>query len=623
MVQNPLYGKGETKPNINKLVTKILNLQNQLKTSRYDESLQRAALEAKIEGEKALTELSAKATLKAKKYREKAKTARSNSEKQRLANQARIAEAESARNAAAARSQSLQTQLNALRSETHILPAERNQLTRNLRTALAAKEPLKKEIESLTRQLNALRSETHILPAERNQLTRNLQQALASKEPLKQEIETLTRQLKSVMNNKQALEEKLKTAPPNSNNLKRRLETVKQLQEERLKNIKKILKLTLKTSINTRITESRRAGPAGPVGGVNVKTGNVKTGGIVFKPKITLGGAVGKNQTELLKSQANLFKKLLEQSAVPRKNTYNSITNIVSKIKQLENKGIKAGDPELNALRAMLKKYTGTPKNKFQTNLNNALRPTNRYSRLQRLQLILQNPDYKNKVPLIKREIQVVVRKLYGSNVGTTQAWQNLQNAKRLFKGGNKNIVQEINSGLKRVQENYKRRRTTDRSSYGGGGSYGGAPSGGISVTGAPVSIKVEPPSGGPINVVPRAQAVTTSAEQLVRNAGGVENVEKGITALRATGGNVNKARAKTKLPLATFTNIYAMGGPVAAKKTVERIRRRRRTIRKKRVTSKPKRKQYIKLTPYQFKRLVAHIKKNNLRQVLVKEITH
>jgi ribosomal protein L20 len=75
------------------------------------------------------------------------------------------------------------------------------------------------------------------------------------------------------------------------------------------------------------------------------------------------------------------------------------------------------------------------------------------------------------------------------------------------------------------------------------------------------------------------------------------------------------------------------MGGPVAAKRIVE-SRRRRRTVgrngtgargvpgKKKRVTRKPK-KQYIKLTPYQFKRLTDHIKKNNLRKVLIKEITH
>jgi hypothetical protein len=70
------------------------------------------------------------------------------------------------------------------------------------------------------------------------------------------------------------------------------------------------------------------------------------------------------------------------------------------------------------------------------------------------------------------------------------------------------------------------------------------------------------------------------------------------------------------------------MGGPVAAKRLVESRRRRRTTggrrvaSKKKRVARKPK-KQYIKLTPYQFKRLTDHIKKNNLRKVLIKEITH
>jgi ribosomal protein L20 len=71
------------------------------------------------------------------------------------------------------------------------------------------------------------------------------------------------------------------------------------------------------------------------------------------------------------------------------------------------------------------------------------------------------------------------------------------------------------------------------------------------------------------------------------------------------------------------------MGGPVAAKKLVENRRRRRSVggarvsrVSKKRVVRKPK-KQYIKLTPYQFKRLTDHIKKNNLRKVLIKEITH
>jgi hypothetical protein len=126
---------------------------------------------------------------------------------------------------------------------------------------------------------------------------------------------------------------------------------------------------------------------------------------------------------------------------------------------------------------------------------------------------------------------------------------------------------------------------------------------------------------------------LAVTPEQLIRSAGGAEAVEQGIKALNAANGNVAKAKATSRLPNNTFTNIYAMGGPVAAKRLVEQ-RRRRRTVgglrvggrrvpaKKKRVAPKP-RKQYIKLTPYQFKRLTDHIKKNNLRKVLIKEITH
>jgi hypothetical protein len=120
---------------------------------------------------------------------------------------------------------------------------------------------------------------------------------------------------------------------------------------------------------------------------------------------------------------------------------------------------------------------------------------------------------------------------------------------------------------------------------------------------------------------------VAATPEQLIRGAGGAEAIEKGIQALNAANGNVARAKAVSRLPNNTFTNIYALGGPVAAKKAVA-LRRRRRTTggrrapTKKRVTRKPK-KQYIKLTPHQFRRLTDHIKKNNLRKVLIKEITH
>jgi hypothetical protein len=126
---------------------------------------------------------------------------------------------------------------------------------------------------------------------------------------------------------------------------------------------------------------------------------------------------------------------------------------------------------------------------------------------------------------------------------------------------------------------------------------------------------------------------LAATPEQLIRGAGGAEAVERGIKALNAANGNVTRAKAASRLPDNTFTNIYAMGGPVAAKRLVE-SRRRRRTVgrvglgplrgptKKKRVAHKP-RKPYIKLTPYQFRRLTDHIKKNNLRKVLIKEITH
>ena len=123
---------------------------------------------------------------------------------------------------------------------------------------------------------------------------------------------------------------------------------------------------------------------------------------------------------------------------------------------------------------------------------------------------------------------------------------------------------------------------------------------------------------------------LAATSEQLIRGAGGAEAVEQGIKALNAANGNVTRAKATSRLPNNTFTNIYAMGGPVAAKRLVE-SRRRRRTVgtgtrgapgKKKRVAHKP-RKQYIKLTPYQFKRLTDHIKKYNIRKLLIKEITH
>jgi hypothetical protein len=128
------------------------------------------------------------------------------------------------------------------------------------------------------------------------------------------------------------------------------------------------------------------------------------------------------------------------------------------------------------------------------------------------------------------------------------------------------------------------------------------------------------------------SRQLAATSEQLIRGAGGAEAIEKGVQALKAANGNVARAKAASRLPNNTFTNIYALGGPVAAKKAVATRRRSRSRSRaaggrgapgkKKRVVHKAK-KQYIKLTPYQFRRLTDHIKKNNLRKVLIKEITH
>ena len=154
-------------------------------------------------------------------------------------------------------------------------------------------------------------------------------------------------------------------------------------------------------------------------------------------------------------------------------------------------------------------------------------------------------------------------------------------------------------------------------------GNAGGAR---VNNTGRALAVSAPTPSG--------TRQLTATSEQLIRGAGGAEAVEKGIEALRAANGNVTRAKATSRLPNNTFTNIYAMGGPNAAKRLVESRRRRRGTgalraglgplrgpTKKKRVTRKPKK--YIKLTPYQFRRLTDHIKKNHLRRVLIKEITH
>jgi len=162
-----------------------------------------------------------------------------------------------------------------------------------------------------------------------------------------------------------------------------------------------------------------------------------------------------------------------------------------------------------------------------------------------------------------------------------------------------------------------------------GGQTMGGSRATTGNVSGSRVTTGNMGSTGGFVASAPTSggnRSINATPEQLIRAAGGNEAIEKGVEALRQTNGNVTRAKAVSRLPMNTFTNIYALGGPVAAKKIVA-SRRRRRTVAtkkktKKRVAHKP-RKQYIKLTPYQFKRLTDHIKKNNLRKVLIKEITH
>jgi hypothetical protein len=309
------------------------------------------------------------------------------------------------------------------------------------------------------------------------------------------------------------------------------------------------------------------------------------------------------------------------------------------------------------------------PKN----NLNQALSITNRFSRLQKLyDLFRQTKDTARKMRLA-REIRLVIAKMYGSNVSTSNAIRNITNAGRLVGRGavSKNVNRNLETAMKILKNEAKSGgkrsglRPSGSSSYVQGRAYGGMnlPRGGVNMGrtagGAPpISISIS--NIGKVSNAGKTQvsnvgkmsnsgttgrlavsAPTTNgsrqlaatSEQLIRGAGGAEAVEQGIKALNAANGNVTRAKAASRLPNNTFTNIYAMGGPVAAKRLVE-SRRRRRTVgtgtrgglrvasKKKRVAHKP-RKQYIKLTPYQFKRLTDHIKKNNLRKVLIKEITH
>ena len=309
---------------------------------------------------------------------------------------------------------------------------------------------------------------------------------------------------------------------------------------------------------------------------------------------------------------------------------------------------------------------------KNKNNINQAMSITNRFTRLQKLyELFRQTKDTARKMRLA-REIRLVIAKMYGSNVSTSNAIRNITNAGRLVGRGavSKNVNRNLETAMKILKNEAKSGgkrsglRPSGSSSYVPGRAYGGMnmPRGGMNMgrtaggAGAAPPITISISNIGKVSNAGKTQvsnvgkvansgttgrlavsAPTTNgtrqlaatSEQLIRGAGGADAVEKGINALRAANGNVARAKSTSRLPNNTFTNIYAMGGPVAAKRLVE-SRRRRRTVgpgalrapaKKKRVARKPKK--YIKLTPYQFKRLTDHIKKNNLRKVLIKEITH
>jgi hypothetical protein len=391
-----------------------------------------------------------------------------------------------------------------------------------------------------------------------------------------------------------------------------------------------------------------------------------------LKPGSPPVNTTANNKTELLKHLYSLIKQRNELSKKANKtqNNKNAIDEIDKEI---------ATTKELMRLLGMNiknnKPPSGPPPVPRNNNINKALNERDRFVRLQKLFNLYKQTTDKTKKDRIIQEIRIIIRKLYGPGTSTTQAIRNISNANTLMrKKVNKTVNENLNRAIKFLKQT--KPSTTSGRSYiptnkgyipgGGGGGYIPGSGGGGYIPGGggggyipggggggyipgggggqPVSIKIN--TGGSRSTVGNAGSrsavgnagsrsavgnagvsgnggltIGKTSEQLIREGGGSEAIEKGINALRQSGGNASKASAVSKLPMSTFTNIYAMGGPVAAKKAVER-RRRRHVTKKKPVKSKP-RKQYIKLTPYQFKRLTDHIKKNNLRKVLIKEITH
>lgn len=63
-------------------------------------------------------------------------------------------------------------------------------------------------------------------------------------------------------------------------------------------------------------------------------------------------------------------------------------------------------------------------------------------------------------------------------------------------------------------------------------------------------------------------------AASLVQNAGGPESVSRALTALRNSGGNVQRAMQNSGLPKNVFTNVNKLGGPVTARRALTAVKK-------------------------------------------------
>ena len=63
-------------------------------------------------------------------------------------------------------------------------------------------------------------------------------------------------------------------------------------------------------------------------------------------------------------------------------------------------------------------------------------------------------------------------------------------------------------------------------------------------------------------------------AATLVQNAGGPESVSRALTALRNSGGNVERAMQNTGMPRNVFNSVNKLGGPVTARRTLTAVKK-------------------------------------------------